>query len=358
HKDEERLYYAVRGADRLVLHLGGSYDVAKGVSKDRFLLEIRSPEEFAAFVGKIRVHEFDGEFSHCECGGNPSISFYEGEALLASISCHHFRSLRWEGWRSDMTLQPGSEKFLRNLCLDLFPRILELLRFEQRNTLGTARDLITEIGKPAVPKIIEAFGKETKDVRFHLIRVFHSRGMEDPRILPVLVDVMEKESDLSLRLDANGAHANCLENQKDERSPFWKALDLFRDKKFGGYLSKTATLPKDVLIHPWAKHLRSIALFKTGKQEEALRLISSLIHDEMASAGFLFWKGRLLLGLQRPEEALSAFKDCRARLDREPERENLVLARRFESGSRVVIDRIMSFLDSQIARLESPKKGK
>ena len=72
HKDERSLYNAIRGTDHLVLHLGGSYNVEKGIPPKRWILQLKTPREIAKFVDRIRVLEFDGTCRYCECGGNPA----------------------------------------------------------------------------------------------------------------------------------------------------------------------------------------------------------------------------------------------------------------------------------------------
>jgi len=46
------------------------------------------------------------------CCGEPSIEFYRGKELAVSLSMHHGRSLRWEGWPGDGELTKASGESL------------------------------------------------------------------------------------------------------------------------------------------------------------------------------------------------------------------------------------------------------
>lgn len=56
----------------------------------------------------------------CGCFGYPTFEFYEGEALLASLSLHHAKSVRWRKgcWPGDGMLVAEGASFLVNWLAD------------------------------------------------------------------------------------------------------------------------------------------------------------------------------------------------------------------------------------------------
>lgn len=66
------------------------------------LLEIADPEQVAAFVATLRLAP--GEPFHCMCLGDQRLEFSGGPERSAVLTLHHGRSLRWEGWGSDVLL--------------------------------------------------------------------------------------------------------------------------------------------------------------------------------------------------------------------------------------------------------------
>lgn len=63
--------------------------------------------------------EFDDLNSgfHCMCSGKYGIIFYQGTNRLASVTYHHGKSLRWEGWDGDSLFTKASAKYWREWFL-------------------------------------------------------------------------------------------------------------------------------------------------------------------------------------------------------------------------------------------------
>lgn len=83
------------------------------------LLTQHKAEAIADFLKTVRIDE-DGPVFRCNCPGNQVIRFYTGDRLLAKLTLHHNRQLRWHGgpWAGDATLlatggQPFSAWFRR-----------------------------------------------------------------------------------------------------------------------------------------------------------------------------------------------------------------------------------------------------
>jgi hypothetical protein len=83
--------------------------VARGDRVDReLLLMIRDPAEVASLGATLRIS--DEPYGHCMCYGDPHLAFLdERDAVLAEISLHHGRSMRWSAWRDDARLLDGRE---------------------------------------------------------------------------------------------------------------------------------------------------------------------------------------------------------------------------------------------------------
>ena len=83
--------------------------VTHGDHVDRELvLMIRDPAEVASLAATLRISE--EPCGHCMCHGDPHLAFLdERDVVLAEISLHHGRSMRWSAWRDDARLLDGRE---------------------------------------------------------------------------------------------------------------------------------------------------------------------------------------------------------------------------------------------------------
>jgi hypothetical protein len=83
--------------------------VDRGDRVDReLILLIRDPREIASLGATLRIS--DEPCGHCMCLGDPHLTFLdERDVVLAEISLHHGRSIRWSAWRDDALLLDGRE---------------------------------------------------------------------------------------------------------------------------------------------------------------------------------------------------------------------------------------------------------
>jgi len=79
--------------------------------KGKVLLDTRKPEDINSFRNIFKIDEAPSTFGYCMCLGEPTLEFYRGKKLIATISIHHGRSIRWGKWKWDALLI-GNEKLL------------------------------------------------------------------------------------------------------------------------------------------------------------------------------------------------------------------------------------------------------
>lgn len=78
---------------------------------ERTLFEITESNAVSELIGHLEINA-RGSGASCACCGNPTLEFYRGQQLVASVSCQHRRSLRWSGWQGDGLLMRDSERYL------------------------------------------------------------------------------------------------------------------------------------------------------------------------------------------------------------------------------------------------------
>ncbi|MBI2238579.1 MAG: hypothetical protein HYU54_08660 [Actinobacteria bacterium] len=72
----------------------------------RELLDLRDREAIGELRARLRIRP--GERFHCMCPGDQAIDVFDERTRRATITLHHGRSLRWDGWSSDVLLgDPG-----------------------------------------------------------------------------------------------------------------------------------------------------------------------------------------------------------------------------------------------------------
>lgn len=110
HRWADALQSATRGATRLRVRTGGTCHTHPELEKT-----IAVVEDSAAvrdFLGHIEVLEKESGGA-CACCGSPTFEIYRGDVLVAALSFHHGKTLRWsEGWPGDAKLTSGSGRYL------------------------------------------------------------------------------------------------------------------------------------------------------------------------------------------------------------------------------------------------------
>jgi hypothetical protein len=109
----DQLLAAVAGVDRVRVRSGG---MCCRVPEDEVTRgEVKTPEEVNAFLDLLELDDCGGD-EGCMCCGDPTFEFYAGDRLLAGLSFHHDRKLRWSGgpWHRDVDL---SGRAREALCL-------------------------------------------------------------------------------------------------------------------------------------------------------------------------------------------------------------------------------------------------
>lgn len=79
--------------------------------KGKVLLDTRKPEDISSFKRILKINEDKSTFGYCMCLGEPTLEFYKGKKLVATVSIHHGRSIRWDKWKWDALLV-GNENLL------------------------------------------------------------------------------------------------------------------------------------------------------------------------------------------------------------------------------------------------------
>jgi hypothetical protein len=110
HRWEGSFAVEVKGVTRIRVRSGGTCHV--NLAEVKTLFEVKEEAKVRAVIEGIRLDEKGSGF-HCMCCGEPTIEFYKGSELVASLGFHHGRSIRWPGgWPGDALLRPDSADFL------------------------------------------------------------------------------------------------------------------------------------------------------------------------------------------------------------------------------------------------------
>ena len=105
------LQTALTDISRVKVRSGGTCH--RNPEAEKVLVEIHEAAAIAALIQQISIDDRESG-DECKCCGNPTLEFYRQEKLVASLSLHHGRSLRWPGgrWRGDGQLTRESAAFL------------------------------------------------------------------------------------------------------------------------------------------------------------------------------------------------------------------------------------------------------
>lgn len=106
----EALEEALKPVTRMRIRTGGTCHRDKDSEETQF--ETKDVAEIQELLTGIELEEQMSGF-HCMCCGNPSLEFYEGDKLVATLGFHHGRSFRWPGgWPADAALSQKSGDFV------------------------------------------------------------------------------------------------------------------------------------------------------------------------------------------------------------------------------------------------------
>lgn len=103
----------LKSADRLKVRTGGAPLYEREVAVT--FHDTRDPRIIAELATHLQVSDSqDGFF--CMCRGEPTFEFYDGDVLVAAISHHHGKSIRWRGgeWPSDGVLTDRAAAYLQD----------------------------------------------------------------------------------------------------------------------------------------------------------------------------------------------------------------------------------------------------
>lgn len=105
------LHDALQGTTRLRVRSGGT--CCRNTDVEKTLLDVQDRETIAELIHGIQINSGASGF-YCMCCGDPTLEFYRGDTLVASVSIHHGRSLRWRNgdWNGDGLLTEESAEFL------------------------------------------------------------------------------------------------------------------------------------------------------------------------------------------------------------------------------------------------------
>lgn len=77
---------------------------------------IHGKDSIAPLIDRLEFNDLNSGF-HCMCIGDYRITFFKGTNILASVSYHHGKSLRWEGWDGDSLFTKASAAYWRTWFL-------------------------------------------------------------------------------------------------------------------------------------------------------------------------------------------------------------------------------------------------
>ena len=102
---------AVEGTTRLRIRSGGTCH--RAIEREKTLAEITDAGEISRFIQGIAINGWRSGGA-CMCCGDPTFEFYAGDHLLAMVSYHHGKRLRWADgtWTGDGELTDPSREFL------------------------------------------------------------------------------------------------------------------------------------------------------------------------------------------------------------------------------------------------------
>ncbi|MDP3212834.1 MAG: hypothetical protein Q8S73_01925, partial [Deltaproteobacteria bacterium] len=106
---------------------------------EQVLLDTSDPAWVGAMRDRLAIVEDPDSFGHCMCFGGPALELWDGAEVVAMITLHHGRSIRWEAWAWDAMLRDG-EALCRWLAEHGVPGPLEELEQAARVEEKSARD--------------------------------------------------------------------------------------------------------------------------------------------------------------------------------------------------------------------------
>lgn len=74
---------------------------------DGVRLDTGEPAALGALRDRLAIVEDPDTFGRCMCMGGPALELWDDSGVVAKITLHHGRSIRWDAWRWDATLRDG-----------------------------------------------------------------------------------------------------------------------------------------------------------------------------------------------------------------------------------------------------------
>lgn len=107
----------------------------------------------AAIAELIANLTFDDRNSgfHCMCCGDSLVTFFKGTNVLAEVSHHHGRSLRWKGWKGDSKFTDKAAAFWRSWFLTHGEARFENM-YQEEVSRNQERERITDLFLSAFPE--------------------------------------------------------------------------------------------------------------------------------------------------------------------------------------------------------------
>src|SRR5687768_4686492 len=82
----ESLKAALQSTTRVVIRSGGTCHQESG--SEKMLFETTNSTEISELISLMLIDETGSDF-HCGCCGEPTLEFYKGRTLKASVGVHH-----------------------------------------------------------------------------------------------------------------------------------------------------------------------------------------------------------------------------------------------------------------------------
>jgi hypothetical protein len=135
-------------------------EVGRGVlQRTRVLAEFNNDESLAQLRNCLRIIEDPTTLFHCMCIGEEALELHGATGTLATIGLHHGRSIRWEVWSSDATLENG-RRLLEFLAARGVSAPLERFEGDQRQAERAERE--ADRWRDAMPSCLHPFWDEMR----------------------------------------------------------------------------------------------------------------------------------------------------------------------------------------------------
>jgi hypothetical protein len=151
----------IEDTDKIRVRSGGTCH--RTVSEERTLFEVVDGAAITRVIASIVIDD-EGSGFNCMCCGEPTLEFYSGTTLLASVGFHHGISLRWtDGWEGDSALDRESAE---KLCVWLAEHGVDepLNEWREHTQRDEAWERRAELYQRVIPaKTLEALESATSE---------------------------------------------------------------------------------------------------------------------------------------------------------------------------------------------------